>query len=53
VRIGPGAKLGGAYNMKGNRGVQLVFKNGIRLLIGSQEAENLEQAIRSGMSRSV
>ena len=53
VRIGPGAKLGGAYNMQGNRGVQLVFKNGTRLLIGSQQADNLEQAIRSGMSRSV
>ncbi len=51
VRIGPGAKLGGAYNMKGNRGVQLVFKNGVRLLIGSQDAENLEHAIRSDMSR--
>ena len=38
---------GKAYNVSGNKGVQLVFKDGKRLLIGSQNAEELEQAIRS------
>ena len=38
---------GKAYNTTGNRGLQLVFKSGKRLLIGSQKAEELEQAIRS------
>ena len=40
-------KKGKAYNVSGNKGVQLVFKNGKRLLIGSQRAEELEEAIRS------
>lgn len=38
---------GRAYNVSGNKGVQLVFNNGKKLLIGSQRAEELEQAIRS------
>jgi hypothetical protein len=38
---------GKAYNVSGNKGVQLVFKSGKRLLIGSQRAEELEEAIRS------
>jgi TATA-box binding protein (TBP) (component of TFIID and TFIIIB) len=33
--------------ISGNKGVQLVFKSGKRLLIGSQKAEELEEAIRS------
>jgi hypothetical protein len=37
---------GKAYNTSGNRGVQLVFKNGKKLLIGSQKPEQLEAAIR-------
>ena len=40
---------GKAYNVSGNKGVQLVFNNGKRLLIGSQRAEELETAIRSIM----
>lgn len=40
-------KSGKAYNTSGDRGVQLVFKSGKRLLIGSQRSEELEQAIRS------
>jgi len=39
--------MGRAYNVSGNKGVQLVFNNGKKLLIGSQRAEELEQAIRS------
>jgi len=38
---------GKAYNVSGNKGVQLVFKSGKRLLIGSQRAEELEEAISS------
>jgi hypothetical protein len=38
---------GRAYNIIGNKGVQLVFKNGRKLLIGSQKADEFEQAIRS------
>jgi len=46
IRCGlPG--MGRAYNVSGNKGVQLVFKDGRKLLIGSQKAEKLQQAIRS------
>lgn len=41
---------GRAYNINGNEGVQLVFRNGKRLMIGSQEAGGLEAAIRSIMA---
>jgi hypothetical protein len=34
-----------AYNVSGNRGVQLEFSNGKRLLIGSQRPEDLAAAI--------
>lgn len=44
-----GWKGGWAYNVSGNEGVQLVFNNGKKLLVGSQEAEGLETAIRSTM----
>ncbi|MCX7015272.1 MAG: DUF6141 family protein [Candidatus Sumerlaeota bacterium] len=37
---------GKAYNVSGNRGVQLVLKNGKRLLIGSQRADEFTAAIR-------
>ena len=40
-----GSGKGKAYNMRGNRGVQLEFKNGKRLLIGSQRPEELAGAI--------
>ncbi len=40
---------GKAYNVSGNKGVQLVFKSGKRLLIGSHRAEELKEAIRSIM----
>jgi hypothetical protein len=38
-----------AYNVSGNEGVQLVFKNGKRLLIGSSKPCELEAAIRSAV----
>jgi hypothetical protein len=38
---------GKAYNVSGNQGVQLVFKNGKKLLIGSQKSDEFEAAIRN------
>lgn len=44
IKYGKGGK---AYNVSGDWGLQLVFRNGKRLLIGSQKADELEGAIRS------
>jgi hypothetical protein len=41
---------GRAYNMSGHEGVQLVFQDGRRLLLGSKEPRQLEAAIRSVMN---
>lgn len=41
---------GTAYNVSGNRGVQLVLANGKRILIGSQRPEELADAIARGKS---
>jgi hypothetical protein len=41
--------LGGAgkvYNVSGNQGLQLVFKDGARLLIGTQKPEELQEVIK-------
>ena len=46
VRFGRDGK---AYNVTGNRGVQLKLSNGKGLLIGSQRPEELAQAIQAGM----
>ncbi len=46
IRFGRG---GMAYNVRGNRGVQLELVNGKCILIGSQRAEELAQAIQEGM----
>ncbi len=40
---------GWAYNLRGHEGVQLVFQNGGKLLLGSQQPQELEAAIRSIM----
>lgn len=40
---------GWAYNVSGNKGVQLELTNGKRILIGSQNPEKLEQAIKKAM----
>jgi hypothetical protein len=42
-------RAGKAYNVSGNRGVQLKLSSGKRLLIGSQRPEELAQAIQAGM----
>ncbi len=39
-------RSGRAYNVRGDRGLQLVLRDGRRLLIGSQRAEELEEAMR-------
>jgi hypothetical protein len=46
VKYGRGGK---AYNVSGNRGVQLKLSSGKGLLIGSQRPEELAQAIQEGM----
>jgi hypothetical protein len=40
-----------AYNVRGNRGVQLELRDGQRLLIGSQRPEELARAIEVGRRR--
>lgn len=42
-------RSGWAWNISGDRGVQLVMKSGQRLLIGSQRADDLAAAVRQGM----
>ena len=42
-------RAGKAYNVSGNRGVQLKLTSGKGLLIGSQRPEELAQAIQAGM----
>lgn len=44
-------KNGMAYNVSGNKGVQLELVDGKRILIGSQKAEELAGALRQGMGR--
>ena len=46
IRFG---RSGRAYTVRGNQGVQLVFKNGQRLLIGSQHPEQLVEAVDHNM----
>jgi len=49
IRCGFRKGIGRAYNMKGSQGVQLVFKDGKKLLIGSQNPDQLAEAINSIM----
>ena len=42
---------GMAYNVGGDRGVRILKKNGKKILFGSQQAEELERALQSGMTR--
>ncbi len=42
---------GMAYNVSGNRGVQLQFKNGKKLLIGSQQPEELVSRIQVAINK--
>ena len=45
------SRKGRAYNVSGNQGVQLTFKQGKPLLIGSQKPEELAAAINSHITR--
>lgn len=47
IRRGPG---GNAYNVSGNRGVQLLLRSGEKLLIGSQKADELAAAISARLA---
>jgi hypothetical protein len=47
IRFG---RKGKAYNVSGNRGVQLELSNGARLLIGSQKPEELAEAINRALT---
>jgi hypothetical protein len=38
-------RKGNAYNMSGNMGLQLVFKDGKKLLFGTQRSSELDQII--------
>jgi hypothetical protein len=48
-----GFDSGWAYNIRGNRGVQLELANGKRILIGSQRAEELARAIGEAKGQTV
>lgn len=43
-------RAGRAYNVSGNRGLQLELTNGKKVLIGSQKAYELEAAVKRGMA---
>jgi hypothetical protein len=47
IRLG---RKGWAYNVSGNRGVELGLRNENNLMIGSQEPENLAAAIQERMT---
>ena len=44
-------RKGKAYNVSGNRGLQLEFSDGKQLLIGSQRPEDLAEALNSAIGR--
>jgi len=44
-----GGKVGIAYNVKGNMGLQLYLKNGAKILIGTQKPAGVERAMKKLM----
>ncbi|MBP8605448.1 MAG: hypothetical protein KBI46_06375 [Phycisphaerae bacterium] len=40
-------KSGGAYNIKGNQGIQIELKNGRKFLVGTQQPDAFMQAVKS------
>lgn len=50
IRWGKASK---AYNVSGNHGVQLEFKNGKKLLIGSQRADEFARAMETAIKASL
>ncbi len=45
-------RMGKAYNISGNRGVQLKLSDGSRLLLGSQKPEEFAAAVQTALSKS-
>ncbi|MBT8189134.1 MAG: hypothetical protein KJO29_01800 [Bacteroidia bacterium] len=52
LRFG-GKKKGRAYNTKGNMGIQLVLKDGKKVLIGTQQENELHRYLESLISRGI
>lgn len=50
IRVGRG-KRGSAYNVAGNKGLQLYLKNGRKFLIGTQQPESLSRAMDKMMGK--
>lgn len=46
-RMGFFQKKGSALNVKGNIGIQILFKNGKQLLIGTQKKEDVEKVLKT------
>jgi hypothetical protein len=46
-----GWRGGMAYNVQEDQGVRITLNNGKKILLGSQHAEELESALKSGMTR--
>lgn len=46
-----GTKKNRAYNVKGDTGLQIIFKDGNKLLIGTQKSEEIEMAVQSVLKR--
>ncbi|MHC4386604.1 MAG: hypothetical protein ACYSUG_06395, partial [Planctomycetota bacterium] len=44
IRFG---KSGGAYNLRGSQGIQLILKNGKNFLIGTQQPDDFIQAVQT------
>jgi hypothetical protein len=49
IRWGPAGK---AYNVFGSMGIQLIFKDGKKLLIGSQKTDEFHSALNSAIKKS-
>jgi hypothetical protein len=47
IRYSP--KNGKAFNVKGNKGIQIEFKNGKKILLGTQKPEEAQQVINKYM----
>lgn len=45
IRLGMAIKRGRAFNVSGNKGIQLIFKNDKKLLIGTQKPEKVKKML--------
>ena len=46
-----GTKKNRAYNVKGDTGLQIIFKDGNKLLIGTQKPEEIQMAVQSVLKK--